>query len=131
MASTPRAAEVDVVHGIRTAEGRVLLEVADHDIPKLAAALEVLEERRRQDAKWGEQSHPDGTGLNYAEGNARERRRLCEEAFAAGRGTWRHILLEEVYEALAETDPAALRTELIQVAAVAVAWAEAIDRRGA
>lgn len=42
---------------------------------------------------------------------------------------WLHILREEVAEAFAETDPVALRGELVQVAAVAVAWAEAIDRR--
>jgi hypothetical protein len=34
-----------------------------------------------------------------------------------------------VAEALAEDDPTLLRAELIQVAAVAVAWVEAIDRR--
>lgn len=32
-------------------------------------------------------------------------------------------------EALAESDPARLRAELVQVAAVAVCWIEAIDRR--
>lgn len=31
---------------------------------------------------------------------------------------------------MAEKDPVNLRAELIQVAAVAVAWVEAIDRRG-
>ncbi|MEY9934267.1 hypothetical protein ABH926_008932 [Catenulispora sp. GP43] len=40
------------------------------------------------------------------------------------------MLLEEVYEALAEVDPAALRAELVQVAAVAAAWVEDIDSRG-
>jgi len=43
--------------------------------------------------------------------------------------TWEMILLEEVWEALAETDPVKLRAELIQVAAVAVAWVEDIDSR--
>jgi hypothetical protein len=88
----------------------------------------VRDEREAQDAKWGEQNHPDGT----------ERRRLrvagasrsrCQRLAREGRVTWRHILDEEVQEALAEEDPAKLRTELIQVAAVAQAWAEAIDRR--
>lgn len=44
---------------------------------------------------------------------------------------WRHILDEEVAEALAETDPERLRAELVQVAAVAVQWIEALDRRAA
>jgi hypothetical protein len=44
---------------------------------------------------------------------------------------WVDILEEEVAEAAAESDPAKLRAELVQVAAVAVAWIEAIDRRAA
>lgn len=43
--------------------------------------------------------------------------------------TWLLIALEEVFEALAESDPAKLRAELVQSAAVHVAWIEAIDRR--
>lgn len=89
---------------------------------------EVREERERQDAKWGEQNHPDGTGEHYAT-LARHHRRLCDEMFAKDRGAWAHILREEVYEALAEDNPVKLRAELIQVAAVAVSWVEAIDRR--
>jgi hypothetical protein len=38
--------------------------------------------------------------------------------------------LEEVFEAFAESSPDALRKELTQVAAVAVAWIEDIDSRG-
>jgi hypothetical protein len=91
---------------------------------------EVWEERQRQEQKWGEQNHPDGTGSllyqRYAEG-AKE-----DYEYAAKRGlvNWRLILHEEVYEAFAESDPAKLRTELLQVAAVATAWVAAIDRRG-
>jgi hypothetical protein len=44
---------------------------------------------------------------------------------------WDGVLLEEVFEALAETDPAKLRTELVQVAAVIVNWLEDIDSRTA
>lgn len=46
-----------------------------------------------------------------------------------GQLTWKDILNEEFYEAMAEEEPVKLRTELIQVSAVAAAWAEAIDRR--
>lgn len=53
----------------------------------------------------------------------------CDERHKAGEATWLDILREEVLEAFAEDDPARLRTELVQVAAVAVAWVEAIDRR--
>lgn len=96
---------------------------------------EVARERERQDKKWGEQNHPDGTG-NY-DGNMETRRMRAAFAKArtqrnAGLGTktWKHILNEEVAEALAEDDPSALRAELLQAAAVVVAWIEAIDRRG-
>jgi hypothetical protein len=89
----------------------------------------IARERDRQDVKWGEQNHPNGTGGGLAEELARQHRGACQRAADEGRTTWRLILLEEVYEALAEGDPALLRKELIQVAAVAVQWIEAIDRR--
>jgi hypothetical protein len=94
----------------------------------MAVLAEVAAERRRQDARWGEQNHPDGAGPAYAAEAAR-RRAGSERAAEAGQLTWRHILLEEVAEAGAEHEPKRLREELIQVAAVAVAWAQAIDRR--
>ena len=74
----------------------------------------VADERERQDQKWGEQNHPP-----------------CE---------WIAILVEEVGEATQEAlnvrfgyeDHDAslirLRSELIQVAAVAVAFVECLDR---
>ena len=67
---------------------------------------EVATERRRQDAKWGEQNHHAGV--------------------------WMLILTEEVGEAAKaalEMHEADERAEYIQVAAVAVARVEAIDRR--
>ncbi len=96
---------------------------------------EVRAERARQDAKWGEQNHPDGTGrvvhLDYmpAEKQADEMKGRCQEKARRGTITYSDIALEEVYEANAETDPVKLRAELVQVAAVYVAWIEAIDRR--
>ena len=48
-----------------------------------------------------------------------------------GSVTFEHILTEEWAEAMAESDPDALRAELVQVAAVAVQWIEAIDIRAA
>jgi len=66
---------------------------------------EIVVERARQDVKWGSQrAHP---GL-----------------------LWNAILNEEVGEcarALLERDYDGLREELIQVAAVAVAWVESLD----
>lgn len=91
---------------------------------------ELRDEREAQDAKWGEQNHPDGTGLHYLKAEADKARHICDYAFEHQRGTWRHILAEEVAEAFAEKDPDKLRAELIQVAAVAQQWVAAIDRRG-
>ena len=90
----------------------------------------VSRERGDQDAKWGKQSHPDGTGGKYAQEGAETAKAVTDRAAKDGTLTWNHILTEEVLEALAETDPVKLRKELIQVAAVAVAWVEDIDSRG-
>jgi hypothetical protein len=92
---------------------------------------EVFQERVRQDEKWGEQNHPDGTGQVGDARVADMLRELCDYRFKRGVGTWRDILREEVGEALAEEDPTKLRAELLQVAAVAAAWVQAIDRRTA
>jgi hypothetical protein len=93
---------------------------------------EVSAERTRQDDKWGEQNHLDGTALTDVERvDAETARRACQQAARDRALTWRLVLEEEVREAYAEADPAKLRAELIQVAAVALAWVEAIDRRNA
>lgn len=92
---------------------------------------EVLAERIRQDDNWGEQNHRDGTGSITQVLEADKAREGCKAAFARGDGTWMHVLIEEVFEAFAEEDPGKVRAELIQVAAVAVAWIESIDRRAA
>lgn len=79
---------------------------------------DILDERQRQDARWGEQAHPP------------ER--------------WQGILGEEMGEVCQATNDlvfghtdngvdealAHLREELVQVAAVAAAWVEHIDRDG-
>lgn len=92
--------------------------------------LELLDkEMDNQNFKWGEQNHPDGTGLMLYHVLADKTRKRCDEAVANGKVTWRHILLEEVYEALAEDNPKTLSEELVQVAAVALQWVGAIQRR--
>lgn len=116
-------------------------------LPRSAYVLEeVSQERVRQDEKWGEQNHPNGTGddVPMLHGEpipkpheqvaptmgslAYTARRVTDKYAKNGALTYADILLEEVGEALAEHHPAALRAELIQVAAVAVAWVEKIDR---
>ncbi|WP_233223251.1 hypothetical protein [Amycolatopsis sp. CA-128772] len=110
-------------------------------VPHATAVVlaQVAGRRREQDKVFGEQNHPDGTGPDVTlTGLARRAadaawaaRFTTEMARAEDRLTWLHILREEVYEALAEADPQALRDELLDVAATAVVWIEAIDRRRA
>lgn len=93
-----------------------------------AVMNEILEERIRQDKKWGEQNHPNGTSIALFKEKCDALREACDQAHKDGTLTWMHILFEEFYEAMAEEDPSALRKELIQVSAVAGGWIEAIDR---
>lgn len=116
-------------------------------LPRDARVLEeVSQERVRQDSKWGVQNHPNGTGDDVALLHGRPlpqpharvavtmgtlahtARAVTDQAANLGTVTYADILLEEVGEAFAESDPARLRAELIQVAAVAVAWVAKIDR---
>jgi hypothetical protein len=92
-----------------------------------AVLQDIASEREQQDAKWGQQNHPNGTSRHQAVWRDLYRNR-CDDAARAGHLTWLDILLEEVYEAAAEEEVAELRAELVQVAAVAAAWAEALDR---
>ena len=94
-------------------------------------------ERMRQELKWGEQNHKDGTGpqsyvLDYSHMKAEElataARDQTNRYAEVGHVSYADIFLEEVFEAMAEEDQTNLREELVQVAAVAVAWVEKIDR---
>lgn len=100
--------------------------------------LEVLAERKRQDEKWGQQNHPwiqdEGPdewapdwAFVYTEAEAKN---LVDLRDKAGRLDYAGILTEEYHEALAADDIAKVREELVQVAAVAVAAIESIDRNG-
>jgi len=99
-------------------------------------------ERRCQEEKHGDQSHlPNGTGpglvvpttlfgtREYVAEVAKARTDAASESLGNGSITFEHILTEEYHEALAESDDVKLRRELIQLAAVAVQWVEAIDKR--
>lgn len=86
------------------------------------------EERDRQEAKWGPQEHPNGTTEEWT-WIADAYRAACQEASDAGIVTWHDIFLEEVFEAMSETDDENVEHELIQAIAVAVDWIEDIRRR--
>lgn len=97
---------------------------------------EIRGERLQQDEKWG-RAHDvaDGTGpdislAGHTHADWRDSMQQRVDRLAArGSSTMASVLLEEVFEALAETDQAKLRTELIQVAAVAAKWVQIIDER--
>jgi len=107
------------------------------DEPPISAARMALavvladlhDERGNQEAQWGEQSLPDGTGGPGTRELADEARALCKAAAKLGVVTWSDVLLEEVAEAAAEADLDRLREELVQSGAVIVAWIQHIDRR--
>jgi hypothetical protein len=113
---------------------------------------EVAAERGRQDDRWGEQNHPHGTGPDWmmfgqpAELALSVVRATLNDAVskptltwsADGKSadvgppagaTWLLVFLEEVLEALVETDVHRVRAELVQATAVGAAWIEAIDRQ--
>jgi hypothetical protein len=110
---------------------------AEKDSLGMLTVLEdIREERRRQVEKWGVQSHPDLSdfaedGIRHWYGSMAENWKKMNDSPLEGLELdWRGILLEEVFEAIAEESPTRLRAELVQVAAVAVAWIEDIDSRG-
>jgi len=119
--------------------------VTSIDMPREPVLDELATERDRQDEKWGEQNHPirwpahDEIDRQLFEAQANAWKRINAERVrvANERGatpdrncSWDGILLEEVYEALAESDPAKIRAELVQAGAVIVAMIESLDRNG-
>src|SRR5262245_5998885 len=105
---------------------------------RLAVVCDVMDEMKAQDKKWGEQNHPDGTGPAVtmliagikALDAANDARWLCERAAEQGTLTWRHISQEEDFESWAEhPNSEGLYKEIIQAAAVRLAWAQAMKRR--
>lgn len=102
-------------------------------IHTLNVLVEVAEERHAQDERWGEQNHPvhdhsDPTGIYLLGRRYADFERLAKLAFSRGARSWALIELEELFEALAAPTPKLAREEFIQVAAVAVAAVEALDR---
>lgn len=90
----------------------------------------IKKERDRQDAKWGPQDHPSFTewAQGYGIPSENDAKVACDAAFGVGQGTWSHILIEELAEAVFADNEQKRKEELIQVAAVAIAWIESIER---
>lgn len=124
--------DLDAKLQARTAEDLSNARISATD----AVLRDVAAERVRQFEKWGQQRHqmrPTPTGTrpmrvgNLGIISSNFAKHDCEKAFEAGRGTFAHILVEEVAEAIDAPSLTEMRAELIQVAAVAVQMVEAID----
>lgn len=100
--------------------------------------LDVLRELGKAEAKFPGQHLESGTGPgllwlaglasnNSAKTLATVLRDRTNDRSEDGLLTWRDMLLEELAEAFAESDPAKLRAELLQVAAMAVRWIGDLD----
>lgn len=124
-----------VEHELCNNQGNFAEDLSSDAIVSAGRVLqEVYAERAKQDAKWGEQNHPLGTGepvseeFMFADQEAAFQKQEVDRLAKAHQLTFWDILFEEVLEVNAETDPAKVRAELVQVAAVAVAMIERIDR---
>jgi hypothetical protein len=120
--------------------------VEEQGIPTMWVVADVVLERRRQRQRWGQQDLLDGTG-NYvhdpkadavvreAQLRFREKERgaaqlACDALHREARLTYLDILREVFLEIAAEENPARLKRELVQLAAVAVQWVEKLNREG-
>lgn len=129
------------------------LKKINNVLRELARKNDVFEhikaERRRQVRKWGEQNHPclnktfiDGfekgdldinefkysISAYYHIPDEDAAKSACDKRFDFKKGTFADIAIEEMAEITSEPDPVKRRKEIIQLAAVCVAWAEKIDR---
>jgi NTP pyrophosphatase (non-canonical NTP hydrolase) len=97
-----------------------LVTTINADLPATRRVLEEVRwERERQDEKWGESNHDHSVWSLI----------LAEEVGEAARAALRLRFDSSSQAGLATQNEETLREELIQAAAVAVAWIEAIDRR--
>jgi hypothetical protein len=101
---------------------------------------EIKTERCKQDTKWGEQNHHSVDPTIEDRGGQRvcqeyeipseaRAKFLCDNAAKYNRCTYAHIAVEELCEAVGASGDIQRRVELVQLAAVIVAWIECIDRR--
>lgn len=105
--------------------------VAECDCRIVAVLADVRAEHVRQIVKFGVQHREDGAdSMTYGPIAARSRENF-QNAEANGGATWHRALNGPFFESVSETDPAALRAVLVELAAVACAWVEDIDSRTA
>lgn len=104
-------------------------QVRDTLYRELGIINEVLRERRKQEAKWGVQDHPSIVfGTHYNVAREAVAKYVCGERVRQNNLAWTDIAIEELAEAIEAPGEIARRDELIQLAAVVLAWIENIDR---
>jgi hypothetical protein len=103
---------------------------------------EIRAERKKQEEKWGEQNHPcldldvlashkctpEVMTEAYNIPSELQAKDITDRNAENGTLTYADIALEEFCEVVSEFDPVKRRQELVQLAAVTVAWIEKIDR---
>lgn len=72
----------------------------------------------------------DGTGSAEFAQLYGEQRRENTRARNMGQLTWRHVIMADVFSALAEPNPDVLRAKVANLAATAIAWVEALETPG-
>lgn len=96
-----------------------------------AILLQVLDERGLLDVGLTASGLADGTHRAAFAPHASAAKAQRTRAYRVSRLTWMHVAREAFFSALEETDEIELRERLVWLAAVVLAWIEAIDRRRA
>lgn len=102
---------------------RAWLKFGQQDRPSFSAPLLTL-------ASEGSCWEPEQRNRFYGVPTEEAAKRACDERFAKGEGTWADIFVEEMAEAFGAARQNEIRMELIQTAAMALAWVATIDRVG-
>lgn len=94
-----------------------------------AVVADVLAEFGRLAEAYGTTDRRNGTNAHDFGQRAEQAARAVVRARQKGKLSWRHVLAEQYWAALAESDRATLRRRLVGLAAHALLWAAALDRR--
>jgi len=98
------------------------------DTSKEKIYQEIVEERERQYEKLGERNYPMLNSRNRVENMKTHAHNFRVINASTKYKCWHDVLMGEVYEVFAETDPVKQRENLIQTAAVVVRIIECLDR---
>lgn len=123
---TEASPELIKIQAACTLDGKSAVEQTLLRIGDILASIAV--ERTRQALKWGTQDLPDRKASDLTDFEAKHKAELYQRQAKQWPDmvSWQAVLLEEVYEALAETEPDKIIGELVQVMAVCCSWVESL-----